>query len=161
MAEVVNVYGPALIRVGTGAAGALETLGYSVNGVEFEENAFTSNVPGDQNGGDEGPPIDVQYFGQIDIVRLDLSKYDTAILAKLDCRLLGGTSGSVGAPGTLIFGGSKYYRLLISPTTGPRNYLGATPRTAIVHNRGTKFSRLRIEFECHAVSGVLWNTTTN
>ena len=103
----------------------------------------------------------MQYFGQIDIVRLDLSKYDTAVLAKLDCRLLGGTSGSVGTPGTLIFGGSKYYRLLISPTTGPRNYLGATPRQAIVHNRGTKFSRLRIEFECHAISGVLWNTTTS
>jgi len=160
MALVVNVHGAALVRVGTGAANALEDLGYSVNGVDIEETVLTADVPGDQNGGDEGPPIDIQYFGQIDIVRLELSRYDAAVLAKIDCRLLGGTTGSTSAPGTLIFGASRHYRLLVHPTTGPRNYLGAVPRQAILHNRGTKFSRLRLEFECHAVSGVLWNTAT-
>lgn len=160
MAVAVLTTGPALIRTGTGISGALQDLGYSINGVEIIETVFMSDVPGDQNGGDEGPPIDIQYFGQIDRVRMELSSYDQAVADKIRPRLLGGTAGLIGTAGTLIAAGTLYYRLLISPTTLPRNYLSAIPREPIEVNRGTKFSRLILEWECYQVAGVLWNLIT-
>jgi len=160
MAISVVTTGPALVKVDTGVAGALEDLGYSINGVEITETVLETDVPGDQNGGDEGPPIDIQYLGQIDRVRMELSKYDIAVADKIRARLLGGTAGVIGTPGTLIAGTSVFYRLLILPTTNPRNYVAAIPREPIEVNRGTKFSRLVLEFECHAFSGTLWNVVT-
>ncbi len=156
MAIAVVQTGPALIRIGA----PLEDLGYSINGVEIIETTFMSDVPGDQNGGDDGPPIDVQYFGQIDRVRMELSKFDNAVVDKIRARLSGGTAGVPGTSGTLIAGTSVFYRVLVLPTTNPRNYVAGIPREPIEVNRGTKFSRLILEFECHSFSGTLWNLST-
>ena len=160
MALAVITTGAALIRTGTGASQILEDLGYTINGVTIIENVYMSDVPGDQNGGDEGPPIDIQYFGQVDRIRMEFSKFDQLVADKIRPRLEGGTAGTVGTAGTLITAGTKYFRLLIEPTSLPRNYLAAIPREPIEVNRGTKFSRLILEFECHAIGGVLWDTTT-
>lgn len=160
MTIAVVTTGPALVRTGTGVAGALEDLGFSINGVQIIETVFESDVPGDQNGGEEGPPIDIQYFGQIDRIRMELSKYDEAVADKIRARLLGGTAGVIGTAGTLIAGSSVFYRLLIEPTTTPRNYVAAIPREPIEVNRGTKYSRLILEWECHGFSGTLWNLVT-
>ena len=161
MAEIVVVDGPALVRTGTGVADALETLGYTEGGVEIIEHVFSAPVPGDQNGGPEGPPIDIQYFGEMHIVRLRLTKWDPATAAKVEPRLKGGTAGSTGTPGTLWSADSKMFRLLISPTSRPRNYVGAIPRGSIERAKGTKFTTLVMEFECYTVSGTLYNTTTS
>lgn len=161
MAAAVVVAGATLIRTGTGSANALEDLGYSVNGIRIFEDVYTGDVPGDQNGGDAGPPIDVQYFGQVDRVELEMSKYDAAVLAKLAPRLLGGSAGVIGTAGTLFAGGSKYFRLLLTATNFTRNYLAAIPRGAIESNWGTKFSVIRVIFDCHAFNGTLYNTTTS
>lgn len=163
MAIAVVQTGPANVKVGTGVASALEQLGFSANGVEITETALFLDVPGDQNGGDEGPPIDVQFLGQIDRVRMELTKYDIAIANKVRTRLNNiaspETAGVPGTSGSLIAGSSLFYRLLIEPTTQPRNYIAAIPREPIEVNRGTKYSRLIIEFECHSFNGTLWDTT--
>lgn len=162
MAEAVVVAGAVLVKTGTGSANALENLGYSINGIQIRERVYTLDVPGDQNGGDEGPPIDRQYLGEVDLITMELSKYDVAVFAKLTPKLLGGTAGQTATPGTLIFGASKYYRLLLTGAAFTRNYIGATLiGEPIEFNAGTKFSRLRIEWECHAISGVKWNSTTS
>lgn len=161
MPAAVVVAGPVLVRTGTGSANALEDLGYSINGIRITEDVFMGDVPGDQNGGDAGPPIDVQYFGQVDRVELELNKYDSAVLAKIAPRLLGGTAGTTGTPGTLIAGGTKYFRLLLTATNFTRNYLCAIPRAPIESNWGTKFSVVRLVFDCHAFNGTLYNTTTS
>jgi len=161
MAIAVVTTGPALVRVDTGASNALEDLGYSVDGVQIIERTFISDVYGDQNGGTDGPPIELQYMGQVDTVRMELSKFDDAVVDKIRPRLYGGTLGSSGTAGTLIAAGSLGFRLLIEPTTDPRNYLFAIPREPIEVNRGTKRSLLIMEWECHAnASSVLWNATT-
>lgn len=161
MAATVNVAGAVLIKTGTGSADALESLGYTINGARITENAFMSDVPGDEKGGNEGPPIDIQYFGQTDIIRLEMSKYDAAVYAKLVPILKGGTAGSAGTAGTLLFSGTTYFRLLLTGANFTRNYLRAVLRNPKDINCGTKFSTLMLEFECHADgSGVLWNTTT-
>lgn len=162
MAAAVIVAGKVLIRTGSGSADALEDLGYSINGVRIFEDVFTGDVPGDENGGDAGPPIDIQYFGQVDRIEIEMSKFDAAVIAKIAPRLKGGTAGTVGTPGTLFGAGSKFFRLLLTSTNFTRNYLAAVPRAPIEANWGTKFTSLRLMFDCYALGGTtLYNTSTS
>lgn len=158
----VNVAGKTQIWVGTGAAGVLEFLGYSINGVQIVERPFFTNVPGDENGGDEGPPVEKQHMGDLHYLRLELSKWDDLIMAKIRARLRGNTEAQSITPGTLVVCGSLYYRLLLSGPNFTRNYLVAIPSEPYEMNVGTRWSRASIEFECHrnALTGVMWNTTT-
>lgn len=162
MAAAVQVFGPALVKTGTGAVDALESLGYTRDGVYITEQVYDEEVPGDQNGGPGGPPIDIEYYGERHIVRCELTKWDSAIAAKVFPKLKGGTAGTPGTPGTLWYGDSKFFRLLIQPTSGPRNYLGAIPRGAPIEiNLGVKYSVLIVTFECYSISGTLYNSTTS
>jgi hypothetical protein len=167
MTDIVVVDGASQILVGTGGGGALQLLGYSVNGVEIIEDAFMGDVPGDLNGGDLGPPIDIQYFGQIDRVRIEMSQYDPAIMDLIRPRLNGNAPGLIGTPGSLIGAGGFGYRVLILPSSNLRirNYLLGIPRQPISGNKGTRFSRPILEFECHAVNlggtVTLWNTASS
>lgn len=164
MASTVHVAGAAQIKLDTGSSNALEELGYTINGAEIREEIFMENVPGDENGGDAGPPIDVQYFGEVHHVRLELSKWDASIAAKVLPVLYGGTAGVTGTPGTLMAQGSKTYRLVINSSTEPRNYPRAFLRNQKETNKGTKFSRLVLDFECHASAaggGTVYNTTVS
>jgi hypothetical protein len=160
MALAVIVPGPALVRIDAGAG--LEDLGYSDNGIVIDEEGFFLDVPGDQHGGDDGPPIDVQYLGEIARIRMELTKWDSTVAAKVEARLAGGTAGTPGTPGTLMFQDSKTIRLLIASTLLPRNYPRVFVRGAINCNRGTKYSRFVCEFEAHKNgSGVLRNAVTS
>lgn len=160
MATAVQVAGLTTISVGTGTAGALETLGFSRNGVTVSKNAFWLNVPGDANGGDDGPPIEVQLLGEIAMVRLELTKFDSAIITKLAARLRTFTEGTVPTPGNLVFANSYYYRLLLNNANDVINFPVAIPRGSYEKNRGTKWMTAVLEFECHKNdSGVLHNTT--
>lgn len=160
MAVAIHVAGLATIKVDTGDANALETLGYTRDGTEITEEARFIDVPGDENGGDEGPPVDVQYLGETARIRLELTKYDSAVAAKVFPRLYGGTDGQPGTAGTLMFGDSKTYRLLIHTIAEPYNYPRAFPRGAVELNKGTRFSTLVLEFEAHKDgNGVLRNAT--
>lgn len=161
MAVEVVVCGLAIVKIQV-PAGSLETLGYSRNGVTVSEEAHHLDVPGDENGGDEGPPVDVQILGETARVRLELTKIDTAVADKIRARVAAGTAGTPPTAGTLMFGGSKAIRLLIHSTTSPINFPRAFPRNAIELNRGTKYSTFVCEFECHKDgSGVLYNSTTS
>jgi hypothetical protein len=158
MAHAVNVAGPAEVKVGTGSAGALESLGYTRQGADVRNQGFFIDVPGDQNGGDQGPPIEVQYLGEIARIRLEMTKWDEAIAAKIRTRLLAGTEGTPGAAGTLMFGDSKTVRVTLSTTTGPMNFPRCFIRGEWEINKGTRYSTLVVEFEAHKDStGVLYN----
>lgn len=161
MSTIVNVAGPVLIKVNTGSAGGLADLGYSANGVNIDEQDFNENVPGDENGGDAGPPIDVLHHGQIHIIQMELTKWDPTVAARISNRVNASapTAGTV-EPGVLYAGDSKFMRLLLTGDNFTRNYLAAIPRGSIGLNAGSRYSRQRLAFECHAVSGVIWNTTT-
>ena len=68
MANLVHVAGLALIKISFGGSGYLE-LGYTRNGADITHEGFFLDVPGDENGGDEGPPIEIQFLGEIARVR--------------------------------------------------------------------------------------------
>ena len=161
MAHAVHVAGKALVKVGTGAAGVLEELGYTRNGVDIRCEGFFLNVPGDENGGEHGPPIDVQIFGEIAHVRLELTKWTVVVADEIASRTKDGTAGTPPTPGTLMFAGSKAIRLLVATATTPMNFLRAFPRGAIEINKGTRYSALVCEFECHKnAAGLLYNAVT-
>jgi hypothetical protein len=159
----VNVPGLALVRVNTnanqrsdasGSAQASATnrlLGYSRNGIDITHEAFFLDVPGDYYGGDDGPPIDIQHLGEISRVRMELTKWDMDTLALIRSRIRGVAAGIINTPGRLMFAGSECFGLLIS--TADAGYrIGwdlAIPRMPIEENRGTKFSTLIMEWECH------------
>jgi hypothetical protein len=161
MAIQPNYDGPVLVKIAS-AGGSLSSLGYTEDGAETEKQPYQYNVFGDQNGGVDGPPIDVQYLGEIARVRLLLTSFDTAVTDLLDAILAGATAGTPGTVGTLQFTESnKIFRLLLSPTNRPVNFTRAILRNSITRNKGTKHTKYFVEFECHKDSnGVLHNTTT-
>lgn len=158
MTATPHAAGAALVSVGTGSAGALETLGYTRQGVDVRSQAFFVDVPGDENGGDQGPPIEIQYMGEIARIRLELTKWDDAIAAKIRTRLLGGAEGTPGTPGTFMFGDSKTVRVTISSINNDMNFPRCFIRDAWEINVGTRYSTLVVELEAHKdATGVLYN----
>ncbi len=144
MTMAPQVFGPALIKLGT------DSLGYTRNGADIRGKAFFQDVPGDENGGEQGPAIEIQYLGETSVIRLELTKYDPAIATKALARLKGGTEGTPGAPGTLMFGGDKTSSLTISPTSGQAVVFDRVLlRGDWEINRGTRYSTLVLEFEAH------------
>ncbi len=131
-------------------------LGYTRNGVEIVHDAFYLDVPGDENGGDDGPPIDIQLLGEIDRIRCELTKWDNTVANVIRSRVKtgGGIAGIVPNTGVLMFGDALYFPLAIIPAYRlPFNYAYAFPRSAVEENRGTKFATLVVEFECHKNPG--------
>lgn len=161
MATAIHVPGLATVKIDAGQGGGLQTLGTTVDGVDIDEEVFFSDIQGDANGGSEGPPIEIAYFGEIARVRTELNKYDTAVMAAVEARLPSGTAGVIGTAGTILFANTEYCRLLIdtADSTFVRNYPFALARNAISFTLSTKHKRLILDWECHAVSGTLWNTT--
>ncbi len=159
MAMTVVVPGPVLVRSGTGSAGALEDLGYSVNGIDVDEEMRTLDVPGDEHGGEAGIPIEEQYLGEFHILRMELSRFDTAVLAKIGAKLRGGTTGTLGTMGTLFGASGSYYRILLLGAAVTRNYLACRP-LRISAPYGTRYLRVMAEFLARPSGGVLMNSTT-
>lgn len=162
MSRAVQVFGTVYVKTGTGSADALEDVGFSVNGVTITAEAFFEDIKGDENGGDGGPPIEIQYFGEMHRVRIELNKWDSTVVGHLQ-RLKGGTAGTPGAVGTLVFAGSKHFRLLLDNAAhaAPRNYLCAVLRDAQEINIGSRHSVYRLEFTCYKdpITGVLYNSS--
>ncbi len=159
MALAVQAAGVVTVKFkNTADAAAINTLGQVRNLAEVTKEAFFLDVPGDANGGDDGPPIEVQYLGEIARVRLELTKWDDTEADKIRARLSAGTAGTPGVAGTLMFGSDKHFRLLLDCTNDPRNFMRAFPRMPIEIGRGTKFSTLIMEWECHKDgNGILYN----
>lgn len=160
MVNAVIVPGLADIQVDTGTSNTMERLGFTRNGVDVTNEGFFLDVPGDERGGDDGPPIDVIQMGEIARIRIEMTKYDQTIVDKVRARVYGNiVAAGVLSPspaGTLMFGNS--FRLLINSVNDPRNYLIAFPRMPHERNFGTKWATLVMEFEAHEnAAGVLEN----
>lgn len=161
MALAIQLGGLATIKVCT-TGGSLATLGYTINGAEITEDIMTEMVHGDENGGESGPPIDIQYMGEVHTIRLTLTKYDETVLNTIRAGLAGGTAGTPGTSGSLYFQGTAYWRLLIHSVNTPRNYLCAVFTEAKEVNLGTKHSKAIVTAKCYRASAgaVMYNATT-
>jgi hypothetical protein len=161
----VQVAGLATVKVATaaGGTGALQTLGYSQDGVFRTSQTFVENVPGDENGGQAGPPVEIQYMGEIEKVRIELMKWDPTVMAYLLARFRGATVGTPPVAGGLVFAGNGYFRLCCHYAAGltgqsaDNNPCATLVSEPIEINKGTKWSRMVMEFVCykHPTSGIV------
>lgn len=169
MAEAIQIGGSAVtVKVDTGTSNALETLsaGGLRNGSELEFIPFTLPIHTDDHGGDEGPPSEEQFLGEICRIRLIFNRWDAAIEAKILQRIYGSvTAGTPPAPGTLMF--PNAFRLLIQTTNRPYNFPLTVFKDPHQINVGTKHSALVLTGTAYegdatnGVNGVLYNTTTS
>ncbi len=161
MAATIQVDGLATIKIASPLGGSLETLGYSENGVEITEQLFTGDIRGDENGGDQGPPIDIQYFGEMHLIRMLMTKYDETVIDKVRAGVAGGTAGTPGTAGSLYFQGAVSWRLLIHSVNRPRNYINVVFSEPKEINKGTKASKALVIARAYKSSGgVIYNATT-
>lgn len=153
-----NVAGPVRVYVNTGSGGTLELLGLTLNGVQIEEQDFTSGVPSDEFGGQEGPPSDYQLFGVLHRIDLELGRYDEAVLLKLGQRANPAVSGNP-FPGMLLKCSGKTVRVALSGANFYRNYpaayvLGPIRRAPL----GSQFTRAQISLTATAkVGDTIWD----
>lgn len=168
MATSIAVAGACQIKIdaNVSAGPGLEELGYTANGAETDEDPRWLDVPGDQRGGDDGTPIGWVWLSQMVTIRMELTKFDTAVLAKVRRRIpsSAATLGTPPAAGTVVDPSTptKFFRLLLNAANNPINFPLAIPKGAISVNRGTKFERWVLEWEAHIdKDGVLWNTSTS
>ena len=157
MAEIIQVAGACecKIQMTNFASDVITTLGFTRNFGEIRTEARFLDVPGDENGGDDGIPIDIQYLGEIAIVRLELTKYDTAAANAVRARLDNATFGTNAAIGTLMFGATKTMRVILDTPSLPHNFPLCIPNGAIEIGVGTKYSTLILEFTAYPDSNGL------
>jgi hypothetical protein len=160
MAVQPRYAGACLAKVNYGSG--LSNLGYTEDGAQVNPNAYWIDVPGDENGGPEGPPIEVQYLGETVDIRLLFTSWEITAADAIAARLAGGTAGTPGTPGTMAFLESKAVRLVLLTTNAPFNFPRVLFREPIEINKGTKFSRLLFVGRAYKDgSGVLYNATTS
>lgn len=154
MAIAIIVDGLVTVKI-TPYGGTQSSLGYTRNGVEVTFESFMLDVMGDENGGDDGPPIDVQYLGETARIRCELTKWDTAVSLNVLERHASSAAGvPVITPGSsLINQDSGYLALELTSTNRTYNFPKVFPRNAIELNKGTKFSTFTCEFEAHRFNG--------
>ncbi len=158
-------HGKATIRTGTANSdGELETVGYTRNGADLTTEGFWIDVPGDENGGDSGPPIEIQYIGEMARVRIELTKFDQSVIDRIMRKLntITKTAGQIATPGTFVFLNNYHFRLVIDTPTEPRNFYVAVPRAPTQRNMGVRFTMKVLEFDCYQnANGVLWDKITS
>lgn len=163
MSETVHVAGACAVKVDVLGSG-LAVLGYTVNGVNIDEREHVENVPGDEHGGDNGPPIDQVLLPPLHLIHLEMSKWDDAVLAQVARRIKATTStAGVSTWPVLMRGSDAYMRLLLLGPNFVRNYTLARPTGDIsINGIGLRSSRARLTFEAHVTTatGVMFNTTT-
>lgn len=160
MAVQPRVAGKTLVKVALPSGGSLSDVGYTRNGPDVSEQPFFLPIPGDENGGDSGPPIDIQYLGEIAQISLEFTTFDADVVESIRAFVAGATSGTPATSGTLMFQDDKAARLVLSNTGAPQNFPRVVFQEPVVRNVGTRFTICRITATAYKdASGVLWNKT--
>lgn len=163
MAYAAIVYGAGLVKIDAGSG--LESLGYTRNGVATINESRFVDVPSDRNGGEQGQPAELLLLPRpvTASIRLELTEWDTAVATKIAALIRGGTEGTYPLTTTLMFQGTKYFRLLIHSSTGPLNFPVCVPRGPLEPGeRSSKFSVFVAEFEAYQyASNALYDASTS
>lgn len=168
------VAGPSILSCGTGLGGALEHIGIVERDTRPQFIAFHQPISTDRTG--PMVPDDVQYMGQMAFLQLDLIKFDEAVIAKLQTRVIGGTNGTItaGDIGTLLRHEGKAFRFLIQSQyrnksafagmTGVMNFPVAFAVNVMEPSHSTQAKRWRLQLQFipnwsgHLGNGVLFNS---
>ena len=158
------------IQVGIPFSAALATLGHATDVIDTQERAFYHDVPGDRNGGPQGPPIEIQYLGGIYVINFRLSSYNATTIALLRKRSINATLGVVlqSEIGDFMLTTNGIRLLLMTEAAGDvRNFWTCLVREPIQVGAGTKYSEWVFSFEAHrppcghAKAGILMDSDSD
>ncbi|MHA2065660.1 MAG: hypothetical protein ACXABY_14890 [Candidatus Thorarchaeota archaeon] len=175
-----NIAGPVLIKFSTfsretsteGDESNLIILGYSQDGCRLSWQQFERMVFGDQNGGQEGPPVDVIIHGEMCEVSFLLNDYTKAVLEKLRYTYTMEIEGDAGAPlsakpglppnaGTLLIAKYRSIRLLLEAPNHVVNFPTAYWTNPYDFNMSTNETQNSMVFRALrpgiGVQDVLWD----
>lgn len=171
MATTHEVPGPCQWFCGTGAAGALEFLGWCEGETRVSLSGAEDEIRTDLTG--PAIPADCQFMGEQCFVSGDLSRWDKTVLRKLKSRLPGGGSAisggayAFGALGSLMIAEGYAIRFLIRGAYAAAkamnsgdppiyNFLAAWPGTNLDTGLSTRATRFRMSMR--AIPKVDWTT---
>lgn len=77
------VPGPVEVKVNLRNGDGLQTLGYTIEGVQVEESPFLTPVHSDRYGGTAGPPIDRIWLGKSARLSLQMVEYKLSLMKEL------------------------------------------------------------------------------
>tara|TARA_R100000742_G_C4278390_1_gene101133 strand:+ start:1872 stop:2573 length:702 start_codon:yes stop_codon:yes gene_type:complete len=171
----VNVAGLVRVQIAYPLWGSLYELGIATDSIEISERAFYHDVPGDRNGGPQGPPVEVQKLGEVHTISMRLSTWNKAEMQQLeewyhdedaDADPAGGADGEnrnetlspYGTRGTMaqwdvgeVLLARRGFRLCLetSDLNDTRNYWCCIMREPKTFAIGTKFTEQSLTFEAH------------
>ena len=122
-------------------------LGLTRDGADIRYELRSGDVFSDDFGGAGGAPADTQVLGMVGSVNLELTKYDTAEVEKLNAFTSGGVAGFLPPLGTLIRQENNFGTLLLTGSIKTYTFEVAFPREPQSLNAGTKFSSYLVQFE--------------
>ena len=127
----------------------------TLDGSHITERRYESEVYGDENGGPEGPPIDIQRFGEMHVVRLILTKWNEAAgdLIRGASVIAGDLTAFMPTPGILEIQDGYVMQLLINSPRRPRNYPLAIFQEPKEINLGAKHSQWIVIASCYHPPG--------
>lgn len=143
---------------------ALTLTGYAMDQTRIREQPFWLDVPGDENGGPQGPPIDVQWLGETVQIQIEMSKWDATQVALLR-KYVTATQGTIlnYEVGTLMFANKSIELLCYAPQAPlPLYFPCCLLREPVEYGAGTKFASVQLFFTAykHPTSGVLYSQDT-
>lgn len=140
------------IKIAFPFTGTLVQLGHATDMIQYHKQPFYHDVPGDRNGGHQGPPIESQFLGEIIDISFSLSSFAAAGITLLEKRGLLTTVGTIPQDviGDFVMTTTSMRLLLHTEATGDtRNFWCAIPRQPYQVAVGTKFSEWIFGFQCH------------
>lgn len=151
-----------------GTPQAFSFLGYTEDGVGVDFRAYQSEVHSDRFGGLQGPPVDVQHFGQTAEIQAKLIDFDMVVFKRLQQRVtksdLSPNPGAQPIPGCLIASDSQITRVLIvgqkdtaaaaagaaqATLMTPLNFPQCIPRDVISMEIGSKVMTATVSFTAY------------
>lgn len=147
-----------------GAWGTLLKLGESENGIMVNKSPHLGRVSGDRYGGNEGPPIEMQFFGLTAEFDLTLSRWAPTETAKLE--KFGGLLTTAGTVPLSAVGGlllrDRGIRVLLYCLRDPTlsiNFPCCTWDKPIRSSRQTKYSTWGASVTAHRAPEGYWEDT--
>ena len=164
MALAVQKTGLVTVYTKVGLQSSFTSTGYAMDMVRIREQPFHHDVPGDENGGPQGPPIDVQYLGSIVQIQIEMSKSDPTQVGLLR-KFAQYTQGTISQNevGTLQFANKSIAVLLYAPNAPlPLHFPCCIVREPIEYGLGTKFAAVQLSITAyrHPTTGVLYDQVT-
>jgi hypothetical protein len=133
-------------------------------------DGYFIEVKNDENGGDAGPPVEIQFVGETVKVRCELTKFEPVLAGKLEDHGQCANPGKPADAGTLLFANAQQgstinvgqggaVAIKIVTPNNPRTFPLCVVHDAVEVNRGTKFSTFVITFTAYRdpTSGVIWS----